>query len=187
MESIDISLFKFLFGMGQKIGADWLFVFLSDYLIYIMIVLFAIVVIRRMHWPRRLYIGALVILSEIIARGIFTQSIRYAWSRPRPFVTLDITSIVTHAPTASFPSGHTVFVFVLAFLMFAVDKRWGWIFTGLASLVGIARVIGGVHWVSDIIAGALVAAVGVALVYFIFLPPKKQNKKELPEEIPQEA
>jgi len=187
MEAIDIPLFKFLFGIGQKIGADWLFVFLSDYLIYIMLVLFVVVTMRRARWPKRLYFGALVLLSEIIARGIITQSIRYAWNRPRPFVALDVTSIVTHAPTASFPSGHTVFVFVLAFIMFAIDKRWGWIFTGMASLVGIARVIGGVHWFSDVVAGAFVAAVGVALVYFVLLPPKKQDRKELPEEILQEA
>lgn len=173
MQTLDVSLFRFFFGLGQKIGADWLFVFLSDYLVYLMVVVFIGVVWYRSDLIRRLYIGAILILSEIISRGLITESIRYAWDRPRPFVALDIPSIVQHAPTASFPSGHTVFVFVLAFTMFAVNRRWGWIFTAMASLVGVARVIGGVHWVSDIIVGVLVAGIGVALVYWILLPPKK--------------
>jgi len=70
----------------------------------------------------------------------------------------------------SFPSGHTTTAFALAFWVFLLTYRtryqgWGYGALLLAGLVGLSRVYRGVHYPSDVLAGAAVGVVWGALVY----------------------
>jgi undecaprenyl-diphosphatase len=55
----------------------------------------------------------------------------------------------------SFPSGHALFFFAFATVIYRHNKRWGWIFFIGATLMGIARVVGGIHWSTDVLGGAV--------------------------------
>lgn len=57
--------------------------------------------------------------------------------------------------TPSFPSGHTTLSCAMAAAVFAQDPFWGGIFFVMAALVAFCRIAVGVHYVSDIIGGAI--------------------------------
>jgi undecaprenyl-diphosphatase len=86
--------------------------------------------------------------------------------RPRPFEAMNLISIV---PTSlsSFPSGHAIAVFsLLPYLSqyFPRHKVYFWI---IAILVALSRIYLGVHYLSDVIAGAFIGyCMGMVALYF---------------------
>lgn len=75
---------------------------------------------------------------------------------------------------SSYPSGHTVTSFAIAFLIvfYFWPTRWRWISFGLpvwAALVGLSRVYRGVHWPTDVL-GALGLGLASACLVAYFMP-----------------
>ncbi|MBI5742544.1 MAG: phosphatase PAP2 family protein [Candidatus Niyogibacteria bacterium] len=120
-------------------------------------------------WRRRdaaLAIGRDILLTVFISRGLIAEAIRFIYKKPRPFEVLDVHQVVNHSAGGAFPSGHAAFFFALGATIFIYDKKWGTGFLAGAALISIARVIGGVHWPLDIIAGAVVGILSVVLVHY---------------------
>ncbi len=64
----------------------------------------------------------------------------------------------------SFPSGHAARAFLIAVIGSALGPVWlGWVLWLWAPLVALARVAMGVHYVSDVVAGALIGIVVAAI------------------------
>lgn len=95
--------------------------------------------------------------------GIF---IKYIIARARPYEVLNINNLVP-ATLSSFPSGHTIAVFcVLPFLSKAFPKP-KIIFWVIAILIGFSRIYLGVHYLSDVIAGAFIGYLFGELCLFV--------------------
>lgn len=155
---------------GRVPALDVFAVFCAQALIYIVGIGLLVVIIRSSRgeqmsrlaaWRARLQTILLTLLSLLIARGIITSLIHVLYSRPRPFVALGWQSLIEHMATPSFPSGHATSMFALAFIGWQVNRRWGWYFFAAAMLAAIARVYAGVHWPSDVIAGAVIGMLAV--------------------------
>ncbi|MAT41984.1 MAG: hypothetical protein CL609_06555 [Anaerolineaceae bacterium] len=69
----------------------------------------------------------------------------------------------------SFPSGHATRVFFLASMAWLIAPIWlAIVLTIWAPLVAVARVLTGVHYISDILAGAIIGwIIGQLVVYLI--------------------
>lgn len=118
----------------------------SYVLIWILLIIMLILIINK-H-PLKKFIITIIIssISIIILKTLI--------NRPRPFEMLQITSTIL-TKMSSFPSGHTMMFFsIIPYLSqkFPKIKIGLWI---LAILVGISRVYLGVHYFSDVIAGAI--------------------------------
>lgn len=177
--TFDIIVFQFINSLaGKSKILDWLGVFLADYLGYFLILLAVLLVLTRKEWKQRFYFFFLAALSVILSRGIITETIRFFYSRLRPFSVLEIQPLIQHDLGGSFPSGHMMFYFALAFAVFLVHKRWGRRFLVAALLIGLARIFVGVHWPLDIIGGAIIGIVSVLIIRKILPPlysPKENN------------
>ncbi|OGY59232.1 MAG: hypothetical protein A3B23_02725 [Candidatus Colwellbacteria bacterium RIFCSPLOWO2_01_FULL_48_10] len=163
------ALFEFLHGLAhQNAFLDWIFVFFAKYLLYIMVVGFIYILFAENNWPRRWYYSVLATLALIISAGIVSPIVRYFYASPRPFVALlDVTALVAHVNNSSLPSGHMMFAAPLALAAYYLNNRVGrWFLVG-AALMGVSRVIAGVHWPLDIITGLVLGAASFYLARFI--------------------
>lgn len=102
------------------------------------------------------------------------------FGRVRPFVAFpDLAQAWVPSPlsTTSFPSRHSAIAFAAAYFLHRHAKGpvvvVGWI---LAVLVAVGRVLVGVHYPSDVLAGALV---GIVAVYLVDLGHRSLRSKDL--------
>lgn len=119
---------------------------------------------------RDIFSGILLCLS-MVGAYVINMGIGALYFRARPFVALHIQP-VAYAITSdkSFPSDHTALSFVIATMIFLHAKKSGIYAFVLAGLIGISRVIGGVHYPTDIMGGAVV---GISVVYIFRFVMKK--------------
>ena len=75
--------------------------------------------------------------------------------------------LLYHSAGNAFPSGHATVAFAIATAVFLWNRTWGSVLYAAALVVGISRIIGGVHWPTDILAGALVGAWSAGMIYAI--------------------
>jgi undecaprenyl-diphosphatase len=89
--------------------------------------------------------------------------------RPRPFVVhpgaLHLFS--SHAADPGFPSDHATAAFAIATAVLLRDRRWGAVAMVLACVLSVGRVAMGVHYPTDVLAGA---ALGAACALVLWLP-----------------
>ena len=77
-------------------------------------------------------------------------------ARTRPYDLLGYEILVRRLGDYSFPSGHTSASFAAATAIYAIDRRWGAAAYVLAALIGFSRLYLGVHFPTDVLAGAVV-------------------------------
>ena len=123
---------------------------------------------------------------KIITRGIVSILLTYAITsplklivaRPRPFQA-GAAQLIGPAPeTSSFPSQHTSFTFTVATTILLAKRILGWIALAAAVLVAYSRVYLGVHYWSDIIAGAVIGSLAAYAVEKVFSHYEKKGKKK---------
>jgi undecaprenyl-diphosphatase len=100
------------------------------------------------------------------------------WYDPRPFVVGHFVPLIDHAPDNGFPSDHAALTMFLAMVIFPYDRKLALLLTGIALVVGFARVLAGVHHIQDIFGGAVIAMVAVLMAWFViqrFVRPKLRS------------
>ena len=100
---------------------------------------------------------------------ILVTILRAIINAPRPYEVYDYTPVV-HKSTKgkSFPSRHTVSAFIIAMAFLYVQTSIGVIMMFVALGIAISRVLAGVHFVRDVVGGAVMGlGVGV-LGFFVF-------------------
>lgn len=112
--------------------------------------------------------------SFLISLMIIAPLIGKLINRPRPFDFVGTKELVFHLPSYSFPSDHSLFfAFATTYLFLFGYKKWAWITLAVTILVSIARIIAGLHWPGDIIAGWIMGVILAYLFYFIRKPLEK--------------
>jgi len=151
---------------GKFQWLDNLGIFFAEYFGYLLILLVLIIPLfyKRPGWK----IALQSFLAAILARFGIVELIRWIWPEPRPFIENNVNLILTHNNTAAFPSGHAAFFFSLSTVIYFYNKKAGIGFFIASFLISISRVFCGVHWPSDILAGALVGIFSGWLIMKIF-------------------
>ncbi len=163
----DEALFRMLNLAGTDPVLDLLMVFFTDLALPYILALLVIPLWWRGHRERAF--DLLVLLAVVI---VITEVLKYAFDRARPCDVLPNANLLTPNACAmegdpAFPSGHASRIFAVAAFL-AVYFRWPVKVSSafFAILAGISRVYLGVHWPSDVLAGAALG-VGLALLFVV--------------------
>lgn len=142
---------------------DGLFIFIAKYLPYVLIVgLLVLIFVSYKKGRDRLYYFLLSAFALLVSRGLIVEGIRFFYYRPRPFQDLGFEPLIEPLTSGAMPSGHTTIFFTIATLMFFINRKYFWYFLVGAILVGLGRILVGLHWPSDVLVGAVL---GIASVF----------------------
>lgn len=100
------------------------------------------------------------------------QVISHLWERPRPFTAHAAATHLLSAPSPdpSFPSDHAAVAFAIAFAVLAYSRRGGYLFLAAATVIALTRIALGMHYPSDVLAGAVVGWASAVLVTTVGRP-----------------
>ena len=154
--NIDLYLFNLINGFaGRWAWLDYLGMFLAqyfEYFLWLCLLIFLAVNFKK-YWK----MVAEAVIAALFTRFVLVEFIRWLWFRPRPFVTLNFAPLISYsAKEPSFPSGHASFYFALSTIVYFYNKKAGILFYIASFLIVLARVFVGIHWPSDILAGAII-------------------------------
>lgn len=163
----------------QSLFSDWLFVFAANWFGYIMVLLaFAYLFFHTegkfdyrtpfsqlKNKLKNIFLvffsaGFAWVLAEVVKSKIFN---------PRPFLYFqNVKPLFFHGGFDSFPSGHAMFFGALATSLYFVNKRMGVWYILVALIVGLARIISGIHFPIDIFFGYIFGII-IALIFKFIL------------------
>ena len=108
-------------------------------------------------------------LLLVPAVSFFLLSLFRRWrNSPRPYEVLDIDPLIPRDKKGeSFPSRHVFSVFVIDIAFWWVFPPLGGVFLAVGVLIALIRVIGGVHFPRDVLAGAVLGAACGAVGFWL--------------------
>ncbi len=112
---------------------------------------------------------AIFFFVTIATSGIICQVIKHLIGRARPRFLSEFGAYHFVGPSFrsgidSFPSGHTTTVFAAAVVFSLFKPSWRAGFFAVAAVIGLARILAGAHYPSDVLAGA---TLGSAVASFL--------------------
>ena len=127
---------------------------INKYLPYVMYAFYPLLILYLFVIKHPLLMHTL--MKPLIA-FITVTILRKLINRKRPYEYMNITPLVSHKKGQSFPSRHTLSAMIIALVTLDIHMTLGIIMIILASLIGICRILAGVHHISDVLAGAMYA------------------------------
>ncbi len=124
--------------------------------------------------------SAMALVGSLIINNLILKNLI---SRTRPYEVIDgLNRIIEKQSDFSFPSGHTGSSFAAGVVMFKkLPKKYGIPALILAFLIAFSRLYVGVHFPTDVLAGAVTGTISAILAMFIFnfIEQKKVVKNEV--------
>ena len=164
------NIFRFLNSYALK--SEWfdqVVLFTAEYLGWILLVGMIAFIATHRHNKKEGIKNILVILSSAVLAWIIATLMKINIISPRPFEMLDnVNLIFKHGSLDSFPSGHATFFSALGVTIFFYHKWFGALYIAGALLIGVARVIAGIHFPIDILVGYAIGGVIGWLSYSVY-------------------
>jgi membrane-associated phospholipid phosphatase len=179
-QNIDIELLRAI-NSPETLPSDKFFQFVSNSAGYLVVGIPVTMVTVGLvkHDDKLLRSAGATIGAAIISFGI-TTALKYSINRERPFVTYPDIVQKSGAGSPSFPSGHTSSAFSTATSLSLAYPKWYVIVPSFtwAGTVGYSRMHLGVHYPSDVLAGALIGAGSAWLCYEVNRKLNKNVRKK---------
>lgn len=112
--------------------------------------------------------GCILLLCLGVNALVCNLALKPLVGRMRPYDLMGFEILVERLSDASFPSGHTSASFAAAAALYHINQRWGIAAILFATLMGFSRLYLGVHFPTDVLAGAVLGwFVAKGVIYFI--------------------
>ena len=100
---------------------------------------------------------------------VLVSAFRYFFNAPRPYEIYDFTPIYNKKTVGkSFPSRHVFSAFIISLMILHFNVIAGVVFLALSVILAFVRVLAGVHFIKDVVAGALISICSFILMIIIF-------------------
>ena len=116
------------------------------------------------------YIEAAHVIATGLVGVVIYKFLKTRLVRERPFISCDV--IQKAAPVLdrySFPSGHTLHAFSFSIMLSYYIPEVASLVWGFTALVALSRVVLGLHYPTDVFAGALLGSTISSLSLFVFI------------------
>lgn len=177
--TLDETIFFFFYNLAhQSVFADQLIIFFAVYFPYLVILSagFFLVFYYGIFTSKNIFQQLLkhfsaffaLALSAVLAWAV-AKALKLLFHTARPFEILSQVDPLFRDDGYAFPSGHALVFSAIAFTLFFVNKKAGYLFMFFVFLIGVARVAAGAHFPIDILGGFLF---GVLISWLVvrFLP-----------------
>ena len=161
LHDLDIGILKAIYE-NRNSFFDSTFIFITNSAAVIAfgipLILLIIAVIKKNKVLRS---EALMIVLSVAISAIVANLLKYAVDLPRPYEIYPFIVKLSSGGSPSFPSGHTADAFAFVVALGLVYRKWYFFIPCLvwAALVGYSRMSLGVHFPSDVLAGAIIGIV----------------------------
>ncbi|HEX4684211.1 MAG TPA: phosphatase PAP2 family protein [Gemmatimonadaceae bacterium] len=104
--------------------------------------------------------------ATLLISHVIVQLVKRTVGRPRPSRTMVCTTLIQEPDRFSFPSGHAAAAMSIAFAYSVAFPSLATVLIPLAVLVGMSRVVLGVHYPGDVLTGQLIAVLTAVPIVF---------------------
>jgi membrane-associated phospholipid phosphatase len=182
--SLDVAVFRFVNGTLSNSFLDTIMPWMAGNVWFFPVLIAAAAVLLWKGGARARLMALMLAIVVPLGDGWITNSIKHAVERPRPCLTLERVNLpLTRSRAAdadddfrrrgcsssgSMPSGHTSNWFSAAMVAWLFYRRSAFVLLPFACLMGFSRVYLGVHYPSDVLAGAVIGAgYGIAIPFAV--------------------
>jgi undecaprenyl-diphosphatase len=189
LQNFDTVIFSYLNGfVGQSIFFDMMVLFIASFIPFFVVLSYGAFLLftfyrRHRHIPSRVSqfdregIAIVAVLLSSSLSHLIASGIQEMVARPRPYLALDTAHLFT-VGTWSFPSGHAALFFAFAASAYCFNRRVGAVLYLSATFIGLARVIAGVHYPTDVVGGAVLGiAIGVITARFVAVVAQREIRR----------
>lgn len=174
------AIFFFFYNLAhQSIFFDGIVVFFA---VYFPIIIIFFVGVFLLYWSgiykrenlnktviKKLILDSLVVFGPAFIAFLIATILKEIIHIDRSFVQFNkILPLFNPNQEYSFPSTHATIFSTLAFSIFFLHKKIGYVFIFFALLIGLARIVAGVHFPIDILGGFILSGV-VAYLFAYFV------------------
>jgi undecaprenyl-diphosphatase len=174
----DIKIFEAINGLAnQSEVINILGIFFAKYLPYLLVLF----LLFFLFWPKKnrkenWAMVPIALIAALVGRFVAKGAVLIFYNRPRPYVNFSsvnkLISMDSVENLQSFPSGHAVFFFALSAAVYSFNKKLGIFFLLCSTIIAISRVFVGVHWPSDILAGAVLGIIVGIIIKWLYIKSK---------------
>jgi undecaprenyl-diphosphatase len=168
--NLDWALFRALNGLAGRWPAFDRFIqfLMNDYALTTAISALLVVLWLRGHTPEEREADQAAVVYTLVAlciSSLVVKGLNLAFFRLRPFTTHEVNLLFYHPSDSSLPSNAATVAFVFAAGVGRRSRALGTLGVIMGTLLSLSRVVGGVHYPLDILAGALLGTATVWLVW----------------------
>lgn len=182
--SVDQLIFEWINSLALPDGLDTMLIYIRDKYLWIPVYLFILVFILMNLGDKRWYFIIALITCVSVADMTSAKVLKPLVGRERPCKQYDTAALnlrVRCGSGNSFPSNHAANHFALSgFLIFSLGAGWRYLKVLLitwAAAVSFAQVYVGVHFLSDVIGGAILGVVIAILMNWIYFSWSQRHAK----------
>jgi membrane-associated phospholipid phosphatase len=179
LHSVDVWWFRLINLSWSNRFFDWLMPFVSNspwFACFLILIALGLLIKGGAR-------GRICVLMLVLALGLgnwlVCDSLKHGVARVRPFLVIpDAKLRIGMGGSFSMPSSHAANWFSATFILLVYYRRSIWCMLPLAVLVGLSRIYNGVHYPSDVLAGALLgmgysaAVIGAAEAIWQWMGPR---------------